>query len=199
MCLLLFISNLYLQNKQVHLFFAYIFAVMSIIPNHKCSHSENRLKVCAPCGKKIICGSKNLSTFSINEKQEKLIKDLLNIGYDKSDSRFPLSIRGCCRLTLYEHEKKNFKRPLPIIPNYDVIVIPKITRSDKGMICNCYVCLEARRTNHHKVEKGRGKTRKMNPKINIGLFGASNIQQVPRHFESPVKSNSSTHSSLQIC
>ena len=45
-------------------------------------HSENRRKVCGPCGKKIVFGKANPNKFFITAKIESLIKRFINIDFD---------------------------------------------------------------------------------------------------------------------
>lgn len=44
------------------------------MPNEKLGHDENRKKVCAPCGKKIVLGTKKKDYFVLNLKFILLIK-----------------------------------------------------------------------------------------------------------------------------
>ena len=102
---------------------------MPVHPSTKCSHEENRSKICGPCGKKLVIGKKNISNFRLTENREKLIKKLLKKKYDLNDSRFPTSICTTCRLTLSERERNNNRRPLQAMQNYEDIILPKSTRS----------------------------------------------------------------------
>ncbi|GLV33197.1 hypothetical protein CBL_03853, partial [Carabus blaptoides fortunei] len=86
---------------------------------HKCDHEEHRLKVCAPCGKKIVFGNRQRSEFSITENLAGLLKKHINDQFDASNSKFPISICSTCRKTIMEREKGNAKRPLPTMPNYE--------------------------------------------------------------------------------
>lgn len=38
------------------------------------THQENRVKVCGPCGKKIVLGQKSYSNFQLTETHQKLIE-----------------------------------------------------------------------------------------------------------------------------
>lgn len=64
--------------------------------SHKLSHEENRRKVCAPCGKKIVFGDKKPNFFQITENQAKLIRKFINKQFDISNPKFPFSICGSC-------------------------------------------------------------------------------------------------------
>lgn len=93
--------------------------------DHKCDYEENRFKVCAPCRRKIIFGNKKSNYFRISERYEKLIKMHINANFNSFDIKFPRSICCTCRLTLCDYEKNDFKRPLPTMPNYEDISLPK--------------------------------------------------------------------------
>lgn len=142
--------------------------------NHSCSHEENRVKICAPCGKKIVLGKKSASFYRINTKFTELIQLHVNIQFKINDSKYPLSICNTCRNTLHEHEKKNFTRPLPKMPNYADMVLLKDTRN-KISECNCYICLTARMKSHVKTQVGKSHVRNVNVKIDKhnGKYGSS--------------------------
>lgn len=151
-------------------------------PSTKCTHEENRQKLCAPCGKKILFGKKKPERFLINARQEKLIQDCYNSDFSLTDSKYPISICSTCRNTNLEHEKGNFKRPLQKMPNYGDMILPNVTRNNN---CECYICLIGR--NHPGtlvIEKGRGHVRNLSNQINQfnGLNGNSknNINSFPK-------------------
>lgn len=148
------------------------------MPTDFCDHEENRLKVCGPCGKKIIFGSKKLSSFKINNEGENLIQKHVNESFKLKDSKYPLSWCHTCRVTVKEHENGITKRPLIKMPNYEEMQLQKDTRKDKGP-CNCYVCLTARSKVHKKDIVGKGNERKFEIKINAdnGLYAASSNQK----------------------
>lgn len=102
-------------------------------------HEKNRLKVCAPCGGKIIFG-KQKSAFLVTKKLENLIKKHLNSEYNKSDSKFPSGICGTCRTTLNEREREIVKRDLPNMPNYNRLHFVTYTRGCTD-VCGCYICM----------------------------------------------------------
>lgn len=172
---------------------------MSIIADHKCSHEENRIKVCAPCGRKIIRGSKPLVQYSINEKQNVLIKKFVNAQFDLQDLRYPQSICETCRKVLNEYEKGNTNRALPKMPNYNDILLPKQTRSTKCEECNCYICIKGRFKGQEKTKKGRGNARKMVDKISVGLYGASDVNQLSRNIEQVTCFDNYKVPSYQVC
>lgn len=154
---------------------------MSSISKTTCTHQENRRKVCAPCGQKIVCGQKRLEFFLISNKVAKLIKQFLSLNYDMADSRYPLSICNTCRLTLCAHEKGDLKRPLPTMPNYDQMILSKIMRGSEKT-CHCYICLKGRFVGHVKTEKGAGKLRQINNIItpSAGLYALRASNEIPR-------------------
>ena len=139
---------------------------------NKCSHEENRKKVCAPCGKKIVFGKKNPNEFLINANSENLIKKFINSDFNINNSKFPLSICKTCHVTMLDYEKGVYKRPIQDFPNYVDLVLSKETRSMKNT-CNCYICMTARFKGHAKNTKGRGKKRNIKNVIDIsnGLYG----------------------------
>lgn len=146
--------------------------------SNKCEHDENRKKVCAPCGRKIIFGKRKLDWFIVSEKFATLIRKYINSNYDICDSKFPSGICTTCRLTLLEHENEINKRLLPKMPNYHEMILVKDTRS-KNDYCNCFICVTGRYVGHSKIKKGKGHHRCMNNIITstTGLYGASNINK----------------------
>lgn len=138
----------------------------------KSLHEENRAKICAACGKKIVLGNNKLHSFLITSRYEDLIKKRIDSDFDLTDSHFPVSVCNTCKLILNEHEKENLKRPLPEMPNYKDIHLIQSTRATNDL-CNCYICLKARYKGHEKIEKGVGHKRKLSDEIDEsnGLFG----------------------------
>ena len=127
-----------------------------------CNHEENRKKVCAPCGNKIVLGQKKIWFFKINSTIEKLIQQLLkNEKFNLNDSKYPLSICNTCRNILYEHAKNICVRPLPTMPKYENIILSRHNTRSFQLIginikCYCYICLKARMTVHEKFKVGPG-------------------------------------------
>ena len=151
------------------------------LPNReKCGHDRNRYKVCAPCGKKIVCGTKTLEFFSISLKYETLIKQHINDNFSLSDRKFPLSICNSCRRALYTQEKSDGKFTVPTMTNYEAIILPRETRNSVD-VCNCYICLTSKFKCHVKPIKGRGKKRQICNKIipENGLYGCSTVKSLP--------------------
>lgn len=155
----------------------------------KCSHDENRRKVCGPCGMKIVFNNTSKKRkFLINHRTENLIKKYIHSDYNLSDSRYPLCICRSCYLTLDDAEKDVFKRPFQVMPDYSCIVLPKDTRS-KNPVCNCYICLTGRFVGHPKTEKGRGHSRNLKNVINArtGQYGASDIAEPLKKVAPPLQ------------
>lgn len=125
--------------------------------DHKCIHEENRFKLCAPCGQKIVFGSKKPNTFFISNKVEGLVKRFINKNFDINNAKFPKSICVTCRLTLNERDKGIVKRPLPPMPSYTDFNVSKETRSSP--FCSCYICVTASFKGHLPLKKGRGHIR----------------------------------------
>lgn len=148
----------------------------------KCTHEENRKKACAPCGKKILFGTKKPDNSLINAKHEKLIQDLYNSDFSLTDSKYPISICSTCRNTNLVHEKEIFKRPLQKMPNYGDMILPNVTRNNN---CDCYICLTGRNNPGTVViKKGRGYVRNLSNQIDQsnGLHGNSKniINSLPK-------------------
>ena len=53
------------------------------------NHEQNREKVYAPCGRKIIFGNKKPDSFQISEKYEELIKKFVNNNFSLKNIVFP--------------------------------------------------------------------------------------------------------------
>lgn len=162
----------------------------------KCSHDDNRQKVCGPCGIKIPYGkTAKKRKFLINSRTLKLIQKFIDVNYSLSDGRYPLSICRTCYLTLDDAEKNIFKRPVQVMPDYQSITLPRDTRSSDDS-CNCYICLTGRYKGHLKIETGRGHKRNLNNTISTstGRYGASNISQLPKKALENNKKNN-----IQLC
>ena len=120
---------------------------MSIPKNRACDHEENRKKICATCGRKIILGTKKIYFFQISDKMKDLIKDLTNKNFELDDPKYPTSICTTCRLTFTEYSRNNYSRPLPKMPMYELMILPikplsiSVNNSDK---CDCFVCTRRR-------------------------------------------------------
>lgn len=125
------------------------------------SHEENRKKICALCGTKIVLNGKKINSFNVTAKNEELIKKYVNSQYSTQIEKFPSSICNTCRITLIEREQNIVKRSLPSMPNYADLQLRKNTRSlNPDEICKCYICITARYTGHPKTKKGRSQFKK---------------------------------------
>lgn len=134
--------------------------------NRTCDHEENRLKVCAPCGRKINLGKQNINVFQITPALEDLIKTYSNEKYEKNNEKYPLSICGTCRLALLSCDKmekeKSTEENVEVksmqlkwtMPNYIDLELLRKTRAHKQ--CDCYICLTARCKSKYKVVRGKG-------------------------------------------
>lgn len=168
----------------------------------KNSHEENRLLVCAACGKKIVFGKRRDKNL-INQEFEQKIIDLINPNYKRSDNRFPLGICFTCRFTLNEHKSKKTARSLPKMPNFLELVLPRTTRAnsdnDSSVICNCFICLTARYKGHVKADTGRGHVRNLDIQItpSTGLYGNSRNTSLTNSNKKSDSKEAST--SMKIC
>ena len=70
------------------------------MPMYKCSHNENRKKICALCGRKINLGEKTLDNFRITEYFEKLIKEFIKKNFNLLNEKYPISVYTKCHFTL---------------------------------------------------------------------------------------------------
>lgn len=160
----------------------------------KCSHDENRKKICGPCGRKIICSNARdkPEKFLIGEKTLTLIKKFVSEDYDLNNEKYPLSICRTCYLTLLDHEKKIYKRQIQIMPKYSDIIIQKETRSVKND-CNCFICSIASSFGHMKVKKGKGHFRVSQTNKDISEIKKLNLNKlnVPQENKQP--------ESIQLC
>ncbi|CAH1101843.1 unnamed protein product [Psylliodes chrysocephalus] len=155
--------------------------ILSTHLDHKCDHEKNRLKVCAPCGKKFVVANRRRSEFSITENLTGLIKQHINHQFDLSNSKFSVSICSTCRRTIMEREKGNLNRPLPTMPKYEDMHLAKETRTRTASDCNCSICLTTRFRGHSKIVKGKGNVRTFDTIIdqNCGLYGAASNPNLP--------------------
>lgn len=177
-------------------------------PSARCSHEENRSKICAPCGRKIVVGRKTLDHFLISARFCGLIKKFLCEDFAITDSKYPLSICGTCSLTLNEMERGITKRPAICFPNYGDIILQKETRRNSVLAaeCFCYICITARSFAHQTLSKGRGNIRKPVKRIdaNNGVSGilSRKIERVSISDDQKSqkkRSGNGNDATLQIC
>jgi hypothetical protein len=83
------------------------------------SHDDNRRWVCAPCGVKLKQHDRILSDQNVN-----FIIQHINPNFERSNSKFPEGICNGCRAKFASFEKDP-RCILPVMPNYDDIVIPR--------------------------------------------------------------------------
>ena len=169
---------------MLNYYIAALCAKMAPHVTEKCSHEDNRRKVCAPCGKKIIFGKYPPARYLLNDRKIELIKKYINPNFNRLDLRFPIGMYGGCYLALTDKEKGVNLRSIPNMPNYEDIILPKQTR-ERGDVCNCYICLTGRHKGHQPVERGRGNVRNLNVVIDSpkGRRGNSNINVLPKKIQ----------------
>lgn len=168
-----YLSNYYLQFFQ----FESKHIIQSNMPP-KCSHDENRAKICAPCGQKIVLGKQKLESFSISSRYGNLIKTFVNPDFDIMDSRFAVSICVTCKLTLNEHENSN------------------------GDLCNFFICLRAKNKGPEKIVEGSGQKRNLSNKIDKsnGLFATVLYEKSATESENEIgNENEKLNSAITIC
>lgn len=127
---------------------------METKPKSKCSHEDNRLKVCAVCGKKIVYGNSPNSKFMISKDVESLIKQYSNNEFNVLDSRFPKGVCVSCRFALYSIRQEKTPRKVPNMPNY---LSSEFSCSRDDQVCDCYICRVATQKGHPKPVRGRVK------------------------------------------
>ena len=134
------------------------------------THEECRSIVCAPCGSKLTANGRVLTS-----EQSQLIQDKINPDFDIDDPRYPIGVCSGCRLRLSQI-KNGSPVKLPIMPNYEVCLLPKPTRSQLNPQCYCYICLTAKDKRQFSLMKkgGRGKEHVNDVTIDSenGMFGA---------------------------
>lgn len=156
-----------------------------------CTHQENRVKVCAPCGQKIVLGNKQYNFFKISDKIAALIREFISPGFSTVDPVYPSSICVTCRLCLSEYKKSgsNSKQELPKMPNYRILIdmhtSEKPSEENDSMEkyeCACYICSTARSMGHKKNPRGRGTKRTFSQELSIPassseVCGTENVKQ----------------------
>lgn len=129
---------------------------MSTNAKSRCSHEENRMKVCAICATKIVFGSNSRSKFIISEDMQNLIRKFSNKDFHLFDSRFPKAICTSCKVRIHERKQGKTARPIPDMPNYVDIQLLRQTRSTSSEdLCSCFICETARLKNCAKNKGGK--------------------------------------------
>lgn len=166
-----------------------------------CNHEENRLKVCAGCGKKIVFGSNPKSKFVISAAMENRIKEFSNDRFDLQDPRFPKSICISCKLAINKRSQGNTSRFLPEMPNFLEIQLLKETRSRDTQKCFCYICRTAKQKAHPVHSSGKGvKKESISITTANGLFGAKKYLEANKTNEAlSSESNEPTFKNCNIC
>ncbi|KAJ8685865.1 hypothetical protein QAD02_021658 [Eretmocerus hayati] len=137
--------------------------------SHECSRDENRIRVCAPYGKKIVSGDKSSNHSLISDKHGELIEEFVKEDFNLMNPKTTLSICASCRVALQERCKNILKRLLQVMPNYDEIVLPKKTKSSDDT-CDChFICTKGRLKGHGKNDS---KTKPLSP-IDDSVFDSN--------------------------
>ena len=125
-------------------------------PKKSAGHEINRLKVCAPCGKKL-----SVKDQVISEVDEINIKKLINPLYDSANPQYPRGICNTCRSYLTKAVNSGGNSRLPKMLNYEDIVLLRVIRLPKTSCC-CYICLTGsskaknKRTNSDTISRDSG-------------------------------------------
>ena len=104
----------------------------------------------------------------ISEGLSKLIQGKLNSAFDLSQPQFPLGICNSCRLSV--SGKGTGK--LPTMPNYHDITLLKPTRHSEDQLCQCYICITARKEGGSNAQKKA--KRSLSPDLKYGLHAKQN-------------------------
>lgn len=129
---------------------------MTTNANYQCDHEENRLKVCAVCGSKIVFGSNPRRKFVLGIDLESLIQKYCNNNFNIFNSLFPKTICNSCKVALYDRNNENSSRSLPRMPDYLGIKLSNKTCSNRNRTC-CYICQTGRLKTHKISEKAKTK------------------------------------------
>ena len=145
-------------------------------PHGPGNHEFNRSKVCAPCGHKV----KNPRSITDNIRE---ILEKFYPSFDINNPCFPRVICDSCRKTIYKiHKDENLSHVLPVMPNYNDIILRKETRAvtETSELCNCYICLKARSHATIPLNKkvGRGIKKIPNSVITDGLVAAKESEPI---------------------
>lgn len=173
---------------------------MATKSKHMCDHEENRYKVCAVCGKKIIFGTNPRSKFVISENIEILIKNFSNNEFTLVDSRFPRGICLCCKVVLDERNQGKTTRYLPPMPNFLDIQLLKETRSRDNQECSCFICRVGKQKFRTKIVNGRGvKKDSISITTHNGLYGAKKTVEIKNMVANSSEEISNVQPPPKIC
>lgn len=130
------------------------------------THEENRAKVCAPCGRKILDKDKR----KLNHVQINIIKDHIDSDFNIENPIFLVGICQGCRTLFFKFSKDPTKISLlPKMKNFKEMVLPRPTRQIEEPNCSCYICLTGSNTTRMPVYQK--KTYDGNIEKGHGLFG----------------------------
>ena len=139
-------------------------------PKEKASHEVNRLKVCAPCGKKL--NKKDARKISLEQIQ---IMQTKYENFTIENCAFPYGICNTCRIHVGKFQQGKTKI-LPEMPYYSDMILPRPTRADQDPNCFCYKCLTGSDTRPQNSVKTMPKI----IKLGSGLLGSSTENSLPK-------------------
>ena len=100
-------------------------------PRFASDHESNRIKVCAPCGKKLTVNQER----KISEREYCLIQQFINSSFDMENAVYPIGLCSTCRNRLREAENSADTSKLPKMLNYEHIILPRTLRNSNNNIC----------------------------------------------------------------
>ena len=147
--------------------------------------SSNRIKVCAPCGKKVTVNQIR----KISERENHLIQQFVNSSFDMDNAVYPIGLCSTCRNYLSVAQNSGDTSKLPKMLNYERIILPRILRnSNQDTICNCNICL----TGRSKAKNKRISSETIDELT--GLYGSADVAVLPN--KEPVKK---ARTSITVC
>ena len=117
--------------------FVFFFTLLTMNNKQSRSHDENRLVVCATCGKKDTKGSK------ITPAIEHIIQLEVNKTYSIRDDYFPSGVCGQCRKWLFA-SKKGAIVPESVRERWNSIDFSGFRPPSRSTPCSCLICKRAR-------------------------------------------------------
>lgn len=142
----------------------------------RCNHEENRSKVCAVCGSKIVFKNISKSKFVIGENIERSI----NPQFSLLESRFPNGICLTCKVTMYELNRGKTSRHIPTMPNFLDVQLLRETRNSDDNKCFCFIYRVATRKAHKSPLSGGTGVKRESSTITAdnGLYAAKQTVQL---------------------
>ena len=119
--------------------FIFVFILLAMNNKRLRSHDDNRLIVCATCGKK------DTKCAKITPAIETIIRSEVNNAYSISDVYFPSGVCGQCRKWLFA-SKKGAVVPETVRDRWNSLNFAEFRPPSRSTPCSCLVCKRARFT-----------------------------------------------------